>query len=86
MPSASSNKKIISCIDRIIEIINTIIAADGKNKRINDEIEFLEAKDIINKKLNHSPNSSTKSKKKKEENKKMRFKDFNIYEVKIKFI
>lgn len=65
MPSASSNKKIILCIDRIIDIIN-IICSPSSN--------------INCCRINYSPNNSTKSDKNKE-NKKQKFKDFNFYEV-----
>lgn len=68
MPSASSNKKIISCIERIIEIINVIANANHK--------EFKTA-------LSSSPNKSVKSTEDKHDCKKdkLRFKDFNFYEV-----
>jgi len=33
MPSASSNKKIISCIEKIIEIINTMTSTDKKRDK-----------------------------------------------------
>lgn len=65
MPSASSNKKIILCIDRIIEIINII---SNKSSTVNYS------------RINYTPNSSTRSNENKEA-KKQKFKDFNFYEV-----
>jgi len=77
MPSASSNKKIISCIERIIEIIN-IISNSNSNLNCNqkDNKQALLAAASI-------PNKSVKISELKEEIKKekVKFKDFNFYEV-----
>lgn len=73
MPSASSNKKIISCIERIIEIINVISNANHMNTKAG---------------FSSSPNKSRKSSDDKQDCKKdkLRFKDFNFYEVLNRFI
>jgi len=71
MPSASSNKKIISCIERIIEIINVISSANEHNQ--------------TDKQIHSSPNKSGKNSNEvnKDEYKQAKFKDFIFYEVKL---
>lgn len=71
MPSASSNKKIIFCIERIIEIINII-----SNANINCEENDKQLPNCNPNKSNNDADDHSK-----DDLKKAKFKDFNFYEV-----